>query len=105
VIFHPEARSEFRKAALYYEDGSPGLGVRFADAIESGLRQIERSPVTWRRIRGDIRRFLVKTFPFGIVYAYRNEEVVVLAIMHVRREPDYWLGRLTSLPHPPEERK
>jgi len=59
VILHPEARRELREAVLYYERQSPGLGARFTDAIESGFRQIERSPFTWRRIRGDIQRFLV----------------------------------------------
>ncbi|HSI14402.1 MAG TPA: hypothetical protein VK961_20295 [Chthoniobacter sp.] len=102
MILHPEDRHEFREAALYYERQSPGLGMRFADAIESGFGQIDRSPFTWRCIRGDIRRFLVKTFPFGIVYACRDNEIFVLAIMHFKREPDYWLGRRASLPKPPE---
>jgi len=102
VILHPQARYEFREAADYYERQSTGLGTRFVDAIESGFRQIECSPFTWRCIRGDIRRFLVKTFPFGIVYACQNEQIFVLAIMHLKREPDYWLGRLAALPLPPD---
>ena len=101
MIFHPEALEEFNAAAAYYEEQSAGFGFRFVDAIESGLRQIERSPTTWRCIRNDIRRFLVKTFPFGIVYAPVEGEIFVLAIMHLKREPDYWLGRLHDLPAPP----
>jgi len=57
VILHPEALEEFNEAAVYYEERSAGLGLRFVDAIESGFRQIERSPITWRRIRGDIGAF------------------------------------------------
>jgi hypothetical protein len=57
----------------------------------------------WRRIRGDVRRFLVKTFPYGIVYAPFEHEIFLLAIMHLRREPDYWLGRLNDLPSPPAQ--
>ena len=101
MIFHPEALTEFNDAAAYYEEQSSGLGFRFVDAIESGFRQIERSPITWRRIRGDIRRFLVKTFPFGIVYTPIEDEILILAIMHLKREPDYWLGRLGDLPSSP----
>lgn len=52
-------------------------------------------------MRGDIRRFLVKTFPYGIVYAPVENDIFVLAIMHFKREPDYWLGRLADLPAPP----
>jgi len=100
VILHPEAQRELREAALYYERRQTGLGDRFVDAIESGFRQVIRSPFTWRCIRGDIRRFLVKTFPFGIVYAAVDDEIFILAIMHLKREPDYWLGRLRDLPIP-----
>ena len=97
MILHPEAQRELREAAQYYQQRSAEVGENFLSAIQSGFRQIQRSPATWRRIRGDIRRFLVKTFPYGIVYVYRREEIFVLAIMHVKREPDYWLGRLGSL--------
>jgi len=100
VILHPEAQEELRAAAIYYEDRRAGLGLRFVEALESGFRRIERSPFTWRCIRGDIRRFLVKTFPYGIVYAPVENDIFVLAIMHFKREPDYWLGRLEDLPAP-----
>jgi toxin ParE1/3/4 len=101
VILHPEAQKELRDAAVYYEKQNAGLGFRFIDAVESGFRQIQRSPATWRCLRGDIRRFLVKTFPYGIVYAAVEDEIFVLAIMHLKREPDYWLGRVRELPSPP----
>lgn len=88
MIFHPEALEEFNDAAVYYEEQSPGLGFRFVEAIGSGFRQIQHSPITWRCIRGDIRRFLVKTFPYGIAYATIENEIFVLAIMHLKREPE-----------------
>lgn len=98
MILHPEAQKELRAAALYYEQREAGLGERFLEAIQSGFRQIERSPFTWRCIRGEIRRFLVKKFPYGIVYAPVDDQIFVLALMHLKREPDYWLGRLGDLP-------
>jgi len=98
MIFHPEARREAMDAALYYERQEAGLGDRFSDAIEAGLRQIQRSPFMWRCIRGDSRRFLVKTFPYGIVYLPMEENLFVLAVMHLHREPDYWRKRLRDLP-------
>jgi len=103
VILHPEAQQELRNAALYYEQQELGLGGRFVDATQSGFRQIERSPFTWRCIRGDIRRFLVKTFPYGIVYAPVDDQIFILAVMHLKREPDYWFGRLEDLPSRREE--
>ena len=89
MILHPEARVEFEDAALYYEREHAGLGDRFVSAVEFGFGQIQRGPFTWRCLRGDVRRFLVKTFPFGIVYACLDGKIYILAVMHLKREPDY----------------
>lgn len=45
-------------------------------------------------IEGDIRRSLVRRFPFGVLYAFENEDIFVLAVMHLHREPNYWKNRL-----------
>lgn len=100
MLLHPEARDELVQATLYYNNRGPRFGERFATAIESAFSQIQRSPFRSRRIRGDIRRFLVKTFPYGIVYAPLGEEWAMLTLMHLKREPDYWLGRLRHLERP-----
>ena len=97
MIFHPLARQKLRDAAIHYEGQQAGLGEKFVAAVGAGLKQIEQSPVLWRRIRGDVRRYLVKVFPYGIVYAPRPGEIFILAVMHLKREPDYWLGRLDFL--------
>ncbi len=94
MIFHPEARLELQDAALFYERQQPGLGRKYLAAVASGLRQIERSPGTWRRLRGDLRRHLIRNFPYGIVYAEQGSEILIIAVMHCKRDPDYWVGRV-----------
>ncbi len=98
VGFHPEAEKELEEAALYYESQEPGLGLRFLENFESGYRQVHRSPATWRRLRGDIHRFLLKGFPYGIIYSSDGDNLFILAVMHLKREPDYWLGRISEIP-------
>jgi hypothetical protein len=46
--FHPDARLEFRESAAFYEACRPGLGVAFANEIESVLRTIIGLPTDGR---------------------------------------------------------
>ncbi len=40
------------------------------------------------------RRALLPTFRFAIVFEVFQEEIVVVAVPHTSREPNYWLPRL-----------
>lgn len=93
VEFHPEARAEYLAAAAYYEERQTGLGARFTIEIEKTLERIADAPERWRKIEGEIRRCLAHTFPYGVLYSVENDFVLVLAIMHLSREPGYWRQR------------
>ena len=89
----PEARDEYREAALYYLKDSPRIAAAFVEQIEAGIALIRENPGTWRAIRSDVRRYLVRQFPFGIYYTVEKDEVIVWAIMHLHRQPGYWQER------------
>ncbi len=80
-------------AALYYEMQAPGLGQNFLGKVEAALNDLVRSPEQWPVIEDDIRRRLVRRFPYSILYRIDSNEVVVLAVMHQKRHPSYWLPR------------
>lgn len=74
-----------------------GLGDAFADEIEAGVRSILANPRTWRPVEGDVHRYLVHRFPYGIYYSVEPDEIVVIwAVKHLRRNPDYWQERRSS---------
>ena len=57
---------------------------------------IERTmayPKAWPIIEEDIRRSLTRRFPFGILYAEEGEELFIVAVMHLHRDPGYWKHR------------
>ena len=81
-------------AARYYELQAPGLGGDFLDKIDAAVRDIGAHPERWPVVRFNIRRRLVHRFPYAILYRIDSDEVVILATMHLRRHPDYWLDRL-----------
>ncbi len=66
----------------------PGLGDAFADEIEAGVGKIRATPNVWRIVEDDVRRFLVARFPYGIYYTVENDQIVIWAVKHLRRDPD-----------------
>ena len=92
--FHPEARTEYREAAAFYEKCQSGLGAAFTLEIEATIKRILESPTRWPLFEQDVRRCLSHTFPYGILYTVEDNAVLIIAVMHLRRKPGYWLNRL-----------
>ena len=94
--FHPEARAEFRAAALWYEQEKTNLGREFIDAVEAGIAAILENPTRFGPIEKGVRRCALKRFPYRIHYLYSEQpqQVIIYAVMHVRRHPDYWKHRV-----------
>ena len=93
VLFHPEAEAEMTAAARWYEERAPGLGAALLDEVEAAIARIAASPEAWSIVTDDIRRHVLHRFPFGVLYRVRSDQVFVLAVMHLHREPHYWEHR------------
>jgi hypothetical protein len=74
------AKRELMDAAARYEGKRTGLGDEFLDEVVEALRRLEM----WRRIR---------RFPYALIYRPAGDEIVVIAVMHLKRRPRYWLRR------------
>lgn len=98
VGFHSRAEAELRKAFDWYESKAENLGCDLLDEVDRGVERIRTAPDTWPLYMSDlrVRRFLLHRFPFAIVYRVLNEEVQVVAVMHLRRKPGYWADRLNA---------
>jgi plasmid stabilization system protein ParE len=94
IEFHPEAVVEFESSASYYAKRQIGLDSRFISCIEGALSEIRRNPKRWRVFEDDIRRYLTPVFPYVVLYSVEKEFVLIVAIMHCRREPGYWRYRV-----------
>ncbi|SRR5665213_899392 len=92
--FHPEAEAELIYAVNYYETCEGGLGYDFAVEVYVAVQRILANPKAWQFIEENIRRSLVNRFPYGVLYAEDKNEIYILAIMHLHRNPDYWKQRM-----------
>lgn len=96
--FHPEALGEFEEAASYYTSQQPGAGLRFVDSVEDAIHRILEAPLRWRIQEEDIRRCLIRVFPYAVLYSIESDFVLIIAVMHCHREPGYWHRRISRLP-------
>jgi plasmid stabilization system protein ParE len=93
VVFRPQAEEEARAAQRWYQGQRPGHGPRFAGAIDEVLRRIVANPMAFPLVHGEVRRAVVRQFPYGVYFRVHAGEIVILAVMHGRRNPRRWQSR------------
>jgi plasmid stabilization system protein ParE len=89
------ASDEFTDAVRWYESQRPGLGAELFDAVVATIAGIERQPEIGAATYPDpqTKRVLVERFPYQVVYRLEMNEIVVIAIAHLKRRPGYWQHR------------
>lgn len=97
VEFLPEADEEFREAARYYESEAAGVWVAFITAVHKGVAEIVELPLAAQAIRAGIRKKVLRHFSYNLFYAIEADTLVIVAVAHQRRRPNYWRARLQNL--------
>lgn len=94
--FHPDAEAEFFESIDYYEKHQADLGLDFSTEVYKAIQTILSDPTAWTKLSDTIQRRLLNRFPFGVLYHFDENEshVFIVAIMHLRKKPDYWTKRL-----------
>jgi toxin ParE1/3/4 len=92
-LFHPSAESELLDAVEFYENQQPGLGRRFSREVRATIQQICNHPLAWEKMDANTHRCLTNRFPYGVLYRIKEDQIRVIAIMHLRRKPDCWHNR------------
>jgi len=93
VIFHELAEDELNEAAAYYAQARPGLGDAFVAEVQNAVDALAAAPLVGTQIENQVRWWLVRRFPFSVLYRVRTDHIRILAIAHQKRRPFYWRGR------------
>jgi plasmid stabilization system protein ParE len=94
LVFRPQAERELSAATDIYRDENPAAAVEFAETVQLAIATIERNPFLYQAIEGNIRRAVLRRFPYIIVYLVTETEIVDIACAHTSRNPTYWRDRL-----------
>ena len=90
-----EQRVDLDLAATFdwYETERAGLGREFLGELRATYDRVADGPLTYQELRSGIRRALVRRFPYAVYFAVEDDVIVVLAVLHVSRDPAEWQRR------------
>jgi len=94
IRFLEIAAIELDEAIQHYSNEAAGLGEEFLNEVLEALNRVAKFPEAWHPCSKRTRRCQTNRFPYGIIYQIRTEEILVIAIANLHREPDYWEDRL-----------
>ena len=95
IRYSEEAASEIEATAHWYEENRPGLGSEFIMSLEAVLASIRRTPQLYAKThRSDVRRALIKRFPYGLFFREKEGWIEVVSVFHLRRNPNSLKQRL-----------
>ena len=86
-VYRPEAAADVRAAFEWYERQREGLGDEFLAALARAEHMVQANPLSYRVIRRDARRVMLRRFPYQLIYRVVADVVVVVACFHGRRSP------------------
>ena len=93
LVAEPRADLEVAATFDWYENEETGLGQEFLDELRAAYDRIADGPLAYQDIRSGIRRGLLRRFPYAVYFAVVDEVVVVLAVLHIARDPAEWQRR------------
>ncbi|OUL34333.1 type II toxin-antitoxin system RelE/ParE family toxin [Nostoc sp. 106C] len=93
LVFRPEVREELNEAYSWYESQKLGLGDEFLECVDETVNRISQMPESYAVAYRDIRRAIVRRFPYAVYYRIVSSRVIVTAIFHGRRDPKSWQTR------------
>jgi plasmid stabilization system protein ParE len=96
VVVRPEAEGDLKEAREWYEAQEAGTGDELIAEVEGALLRIAAGPTRYPVLFRKVRRCLVRRFPISIYFVVRGNSVIVLAILHQRRDPKLWRRRAGS---------
>lgn len=92
--FFAPARREFLKEVVFYDEQELVLGAAFAQAVEEATARALTFPDAGSPATKNTKRVFVKRFPFSVVYRSDEEGILVFAVAHHSRSPEYWVSRI-----------
>ena len=93
VGFHPAALDDSIAAERWYQERNASAAVAFVAELDRAVDRIGETPERWPCHTHGTRRFVLRRFPFTVIYRVVSTEVEIMAVAHGRRRPDYWKGR------------
>jgi len=90
LVIRRKAELQAAKARDWYDAQFEGLGDRFIGELEAAIKKAHENPLHYQKIRLEIRRVLLRRFPYALFFVAQEQRVVVLAVLRQSESPQKW---------------
>ena len=87
-----KALHDVSRIRTWYEKIDPVLEDRFIRSLNEGLDRIEAHPFGYQVVYRNTRRIILDKFPYSIYYLIQDATIIVLAVIHHKRNPELAQG-------------
>ncbi|MBD1211381.1 MAG: type II toxin-antitoxin system RelE/ParE family toxin [Dolichospermum sp.] len=94
IFITPEAELDLEDAYNWYEQHTVGLGSEFIRVVDASFSTIQRNPFACPIVHEQVRKKLIRKFPYGLLYIITDETISIVGCFHVKRDPQQWERRL-----------
>jgi plasmid stabilization system protein ParE len=94
IEYLEDARVDFDESFDWYRTHSAGAAIGFAAAVDETIDEILANPDRFPSTHGGCCYRALHRYPFRIVFRNESNRVVIVAIAHAKRRPDYWRDRI-----------
>jgi hypothetical protein len=94
ISFLESAEQELFDSIEYYNKQAIGLGFEFALEVQKTIERIIKYPEAWAILSTKTRKCRCNRFPYSLVYSIKNNTIIIVSVMHSKREPNYWRKRI-----------
>jgi mRNA-degrading endonuclease RelE of RelBE toxin-antitoxin system len=91
IQFSRYAYQELLDSMEYYELQLEGLGTRFMEAVDLGIKRIKENPKAWEKYSRFTRKHSLGKFPYKLIYEIDGDTITIIAVAHSHRRPSYWV--------------
>ncbi len=88
IQFLEPAQAELTEAVNYYNAQTEGFGFELSDEVRTTIDRIIEYPEAWTLVSKRTRRCRTKRFPYGVICQVRGNTLLIIAVMHLHREPN-----------------
>jgi toxin ParE1/3/4 len=93
LLVRQQAKLDLRQAVRWYDQQQNGLGREFVGQVDAAMERIVDNPIQYQVVHRDIRRAILRKFPYGVFYRVDATNIVIFAIVHLHQDPSSWQSR------------
>ncbi|MBI1782907.1 MAG: type II toxin-antitoxin system RelE/ParE family toxin [Sphingobacteriales bacterium] len=89
-----EAINDITGIVKWYDEQQSNLGNVFVEHLHLAFTSIASNPSAFQRYHRNVRKTVLKKFPYLVLFREEKEKIIIHAVFHTRRSPETILKRI-----------